>query len=232
MKVIIICFLFTACSYCQNNKIISTLDFFDFERLSIVNQELTYNGFLIIEIYKNIDSLIYRIKKDVVYSDIYCIPELKEIASSKEKYIFYNEVFLFNQNDLRGKGVSLEIQNFFKRRNSQIMYDTTSCKEKTLAIHQDILSKDNFWIYNGDKYKGYFIFHISLQAATAVCDLYYPKFKYKDGQYYKIKDLGSITKANILFTMGSCIEISKVDSTELINKNFILSDWYPDYLKE
>jgi hypothetical protein len=230
-KYIILFFIINVPIFGQiNNKYISSLIFDDYNFPEIVNEENIIEGYLFIKITKKNDSTIYRIEDSLIFLNIFFINQLSDFNNYSKRYLFLDDIFLFDQISLRKKKMSKEIKLFFNDRLNKRIRDSSKCILKISDLRINILDKNNFWNYYIDTKIGYFIFKVSLKAAIIKSDLYYPIFEYVNGESVKTKKLGSITQAKILLTLGKCIEISEINSEELIKYGFIKSDWYPDFL--
>ncbi len=230
-KYIILFFIINVPIFGQiNNKYISSLIFDDYNFPEIVNEENIIEGYLFIKITKKNDSTIYRIEDSLIFLNIFFINQLSDFNNYSKRYLFLDDIFLFDQISLRKKKMSKEIKLFFNDRLNKRTRDSSKCILKISDLRINILDKNNFWNYYIDTKIGYFIFKVSLKAAIIKSDLYYPIFEYVNGESVKTKKLGSITQAKILLTLGKCIEISEIKSEELLKYGFIKSNWYPDFL--
>lgn len=214
----------------DKNLLVSSLIFEDFENPKVINEEVFFEGIIVIKIPKKIDRTIYLIEENSVTLDIYCVKELEDLPYLSQRYILINDIFLFSLNEIRKKRLPVDIQSFFRERFEKVWLDSSKCRDNGLSLRNRIFSRVNFYNCFNDTDIGYFVFKVSLKAAIIKSDLYYPIFEYVNGESVKTKKLGSITQAKILLTLGKCIEISEIKSEELLKYGFIKSDWYPDFL--
>jgi hypothetical protein len=167
----------------RDYKMIHPVLFGNFQNISVEEDSLLFNGYLVYKIYKNPNKGIYRTNEEYFICDVFWIFDLKDIEREDKKYFLItpnmsNDIYIYDREDTDTSYNFVNFKNFYSAYRNSINNDSLVVPFLRKSLTTRIFHNNYFWKYQKEDSIGYFIFKNSFIAYYITSDLEYGDYSF------------------------------------------------------